>query len=338
MGGVTASDLRTLPKVELHVHLEGSISAATAIRLAERHGEDPEQALVLEDRGYAPRFRDFDHFVATFVATAKQVRRPEDLETVAAAFARSQAAQNVLYTEATFTALDMVSNGWDPAAMWEAVRRGFAVAPEVTIGLIVDAVRDAGVEHAERTVALVEAADAPVVGFGLAGIEGSVPEREFRILRDAADRLDLGLAVHAGENGTPENIRGALDDLGADRIGHGVAVMQDPALLRRLADDGVPFEVCPSSNVRLGIFESLEEHPFPQMWRAGLNVVVGSDDPPFFSTTLTDELGHAVRLADLGRGDLAELQRRAARAAFTSEEQRKELIAAIDAWEEGTAP
>lgn len=335
MAVVTAADLRSLPKVELHVHLEGSIAADTAIRLAERHGEDPRQALVLEEGRYAARFRDFEHFVATFVATARQVRRPEDLRTVSAAFARSQAAQNVRYTEATFTAVSLADNGWEPAAMWQAIREGFAVAPDVRIGLIIDAVRDAGVAHAERTVELVEGADAPIVGLGLAGIEGSVPEREFTILRDAADRLGLGLAVHAGENGTPDNIRAALDDLGADRIGHGVAVMQDRELMRRLADEGVPVEVCPSSNVRLGIFDSLEAHPFPEMWRAGLNVLVNSDDPPFFSTTLTDELAHAARLAGLQRDDLAELQRRAARAAFTTPEHRQQLVDAVDAWQEG---
>lgn len=334
MTAVTAADLRSLPKVELHVHLEGSISAETAIRLAERHGEDPAQALVLEGRAYAPRFRDFTHFVDTFVATAKQVRRPEDLQTVAAAFARGQAEQNVLYTEATFTAASLVSNGWDPAAMWEAVRAGFAAAPEVDIRLIVDAVRDEGVAHAERTVALVEAADAPIAGLGLAGIEGSVPEGDFAVLREAADRLGIGLAVHAGENGTPDNVRAALDDLGADRIGHGVAVMQDRELVQRLAAEGVPLEVCPTSNVRLGIFDSLEQHPFPEMWRAGLNVVVNSDDPPFFSTSLTEELEHASRLAGLERRDLAELQRRAARAAFLPAERRQRLIDAVDAWEE----
>lgn len=337
MAAVTAADLRSLPKIELHVHLEGSISAETAIRLAERHGEDPATVLHLEDRAYAPRFRSFTHFVDTFVATAKQVRRPEDLQTVAAAFARGQAEQNILYTEATFTALSLVDNGWDPAAMWQAVRDGFATEPEVEIALIVDSVRDAGVVHAERTVELVEAADAPIVGLGLAGIEGSAPEADFAVLREAADRLGLGLAVHAGETGTPANVRGALDDLGADRIGHGVAVMQDRRLLQRLADEGVPIEVCPSSNVRLGIFDTLEQHPFPEMWRAGLNVLVNSDDPPFFSTSLTEELDHGVRLAGLERADLAELQRRAARAAFAPAERRQRLIDAIDAWEESPA-
>jgi aminodeoxyfutalosine deaminase len=117
----------------------------------------------------------------------------------------------------------------------------------------------------------------------------------------------------------------ALDDLGADRIGHGVASVRDEALVKRLARDGIPVEVCPSSNVSLGIFESLDAHPFPELWRSGVNVTVNSDDPPFFSTTLARELGHAARLAMLTRNDVLELQRRAARAAFAPPDERSRL-------------
>lgn len=321
--------LADLTKIELHVHLEGSIRAETAIELARRHGEDPAAVLELEGDTYPAPFRDFEHFVATFVATSKQVRRPEDLAKVAADFAREQARQGVLYTEATFTAYTLVANGWDPSEMWAAVREGLAQVADTTVRLIVDVPRDAGVAAAERTVELVEAADAPICGLGLTGIEGSVPERDFRILREAADRLGLGLAVHAGETGTPDNIRAALDELGAERIGHGIASVRDDALLERLAAERVPVEVCPSSNVSLGIVPDLQAHPLPRMAAAGLEVVVNSDDPPFFSTTLTDELRHSARLLDLDIEGLRELQRRAARAAFVDDAERERLLAAI---------
>ena len=117
------------------------------------------------------------------------------------------------------------------------------------------------------------------------------------MLREAADTLGLGLAAHAGETGGPEQVWAALDDLGADRIGHGVASARDAALVERLARDGIPVEVCPSSNVSVGIFDSLEDHPFPDMWRAGVNVTINSDDPPFFTTTLAQELSRAAHLA-----------------------------------------
>ncbi|MBW3619879.1 MAG: adenosine deaminase [Actinobacteria bacterium] len=334
---LSADSLASLPKVELHVHLEGSIRAGTAIELAERHGEDPQAVLVLEDGRYPRRFRSFLHFVDTYLATSRQLRDPADLRTAAADFARAQAAQHVRYTEATFTAVTHVRNGMEPRAMWEAVSEGFASVAETEVRLIVDAVRNLGREHAEETVALVEDAladGAPIAGLGLAGIEGSAPETELTVLRSAADRLGLGLAVHAGETGSADDVRRALDVLGADRIGHGIAVVGDPALVERLVREGVPLEVCPSSNVSLGIVEDLEEHPFARMWHAGLAVTVNSDDPPFFSTTLTDELGHAARLAGLGRPDVAELQRRAARAAFLSPDRRDALLGEIDAWEQ----
>jgi aminodeoxyfutalosine deaminase len=324
--------LARLPKVELHVHLEGTISAAIAAELAARHGTGIEP-LGLENGDYPRRYRDFDHFVKVFLAASHQVRTPDDLSTIGAAFARAQAAQGVRWSEATFTAVTLARAGLDPAAMWRALVDGFAEVPATAIGLIVDTPRDLGVDAAEQTVAMVSIADAPIVALGLTGIEGSVPEAEFVGLRRAADTLGIGLVVHAGETGTPDNIRAALDDLGADRIGHGIAAARDPALVDRLVRDGTVLEVCPSSNVSLGLVADLDAHPLPALYDAGVQVTVNSDDPPFFSTTLTDELRHAVRLCGLDRAGLAGLERRAAEASFAPAALRTEILAAIAAWE-----
>ena len=322
----------TLPKVELHVHLEGTIAADTAMALARRHGEDPTAVVPLEDGDYPTRFRDFEHFVELYLAVSAQIRSPDDLAVIAAAFARQQAEQGVRYSEATFTATTHVRHGMDPGPMWQALRDGFAEVPETRVGLIVDAVRNLGPRNAEETIRLVEAADAPIVAFGLAGIETSRPVGEFTMLRDAADRLGLGLVVHAGETGPPSEVIGALDVLGADRIGHGIAVLQDPAALDRVVRDQTVLEVCPTSNVVIGVVPDLDSHPFPALWAAGAAVTVNSDDPPFFGTTLTEELGHAARLADLGPADLVTLQRRAVDASFLDAAGKAEVHAAIDAW------
>jgi adenosine deaminase len=331
--------LAALPKVELHVHLEGSVAAETAVALARSHGEDPAAVLELEDGAYPRRFRDFDHFVATFLATSGLVRTPDDLATIAAAFARGQAAQHVRWTEATFTALTLTRQGMEPRAMFQALADGFAEAPDARIGLIVDSIRNLGVEASHRTLELVETYgdEAPIVGLGLTGVEGSFPERDFVHLRAAADRLGLGLAVHAGETGSPDDVRAALDDLGADRIGHGIAAVKDAELLARLVRDGTPLEVCPSSNVTLALVSSLDVHPLAELWEAGANVTVNSDDPPFFGTTLTAELDHARRLCGLERRDLAELQRRAVRASFAPAPFRSEVLAQVDAWAAGSS-
>jgi adenosine deaminase len=167
----------------------------------------------------------------------------------------------------------------------------------------------------------------------LTGTEGAVPEAAFVALREAADRLELGLTVHAGESGGPANVVAALDTLGADRIGHGIASVEDPALVERLVRERVPLEVCPTSNVRLGLADDLDAHPIVELLQAGVRVVVGSDDPPFFRTTLTDELAHVVRLAGLTRRDLAGLQRRAVEVSFAPAGLRTSLLQRIDAWD-----
>ncbi len=322
--------LGRLPKIELHVHLEGTISAATAATLARNHGIDP--STLPFGAGYPARFDSFQHFVDTYLGVSALLKTPDDLSEVAAAFARTQEAQNILYTEVTFTALTHVDNGMEPRAMWSALNDGFSSSSS-EIRLIIDAVRNMGAEHGRRTVELVEDADADICALGLTGIEGSVPERDFSMLTEGADKLDLGLTIHAGETKGPDVVAAALDDLGARRIGHGVGSMPDDALVERLIADQVPVEVCPTSNVVLGVYPSMDEHPFPEMYSRGMNVTVNSDDPPFFSTTLTDELRNAVQIAGLSAADLAELQRRAARAAFCPPATRDRLLGRIDEWE-----
>lgn len=327
-------DITTIPKAELHVHLGGAISESTALTLARRHGEaDPAAALQLVDGRYPGRYPEFQGFLEAYMLANQFVRTPDDLELVAADFARAQAAQNIAYSEAIFTAMIYVRNGMDPAAMWAALRRGLAAGGrDTSIVLVVDAIRDFGRAEAQATIELVEDADAPIVGLCLTGIEATEPIENLVILRDAATRLGLGFQVHAGEMGPPESIRDALDVLHADRIGHGVQAIRDPELLERLIRDQVPLDVCPSSNVGISLFRTLEEHPIGEFWRRGVNMTISSDDPPFFGTTLTDELRHVVHVAGLSRHDLAELQRRAVRVSFADAATKADVLARIDAW------
>ena len=330
------ADIVSIPKVELHVHLNGSISEATASELARRHGEDPAEALGLVDGRYPGPYADFGGFLKAYMRANSFVRTPDDLELVAADFARSQAAQRVAYSEAIFTAMILVRNGMEPVAMWAAIRRGFAVVgPETRIALVVDAIRDLGRAEADATIRLVEEADAPIVGLCLTGVDSTEPIEVFRVLRDASIRLGLGFEVHAGEMGPPSSMVEAIDVLGADRIGHGVAAIRDQGLLERLVLEQVPLDVCPSSNVGIGLYPTLEAHPVATYWRVGANMTISSDDPPFFATTLTDELRHVVRLAGLTRDDLLELQRRAVRNSFAPAGTKADLFAALDAWAAG---
>jgi adenosine deaminase len=334
-GTATEHDIRSIPKVELHVHLGGSVTEATAIELARRHGLDPAAVLPLRHGRYPSAYPDFPSFLRTLMAINDLVRTRDDMETIAAAFARAQEAQGIVYSEVIVTGLSHVRAGLDPRELWAGLMAGFAAgASDARVAIIVDAIRDFGPSELEATLSLIEAADAPIVGVGLTGIEGTHPIEEFAFIRREADRLGLGVEVHAGEMGPPESIAASLDVLGADRIGHGVAAIRDPALLERLIRDQVPLDVCPTSNVMIGLFPSLEAHPVRDLWEAGVNLTISSDDPPIMGVTLIDELRHVVRLAGLTRADLAELQRRAARAAFLPQDERLGLVARIDAWED----
>jgi adenosine deaminase len=196
-----------VPKVELHVHLNDAITEATASVLARRHGADPATALRLVDGQYPRSYSGLESFLGTYLATNQFVRTPDDLELVAAEFARSQAAQNVSCSEALFTAMIYVRNGMEPAAMWAALRQGLeAAGPTTRVALVVDAIRDFGRSEAEAPLRLVESADAPIVGLGLTGIEGTVPVEEFVEFRQETRRLGLGFTVHAGEMGPPASI------------------------------------------------------------------------------------------------------------------------------------
>lgn len=324
--------VRALPKVELHVHFGGTITGATAIELARRHGGDPATDLPLVDGEYAGRWEGFERWLEAYLASNAFVRTPEDLELVARRFAEGQAAQGIAWSEVIFTAMIYVRNGMDPAAMWTALRRGLEVGGGDTarIGVVVDVIRDFGKAEADATIALLDDADAPIVGLCLTGIEGTVPTTEFVGLRDEARRRGLGLEIHAGEMGPPSSVVEALDVLGADRIGHGVAAVQVPELVDRLVRDQVVLDVCPSSNVGIGLFPSLEAHPVGALIAAGANVTVSSDDPPFFRITLSQELVDVARAAGLDARGVVDLQRRAARAAFVPAAEREALERRIE--------
>ena len=217
--------------------------------------------------------------------------------------------------------------------MWRALRRGLAAGgPDTRIALVVDAIRDLGRAEAEATIRLVEEADAPIAGLCLTGVDSDEPIESFGVLREASDRLGLGFEVHAGEMGPPSSIVEAIDVLHADRIGHGVAAIYDDGLLDRLVRDQVALDVCPSSNVRISLFASLDAHPVTTFWERGVNMTISSDDPPFFATTLTDELRHVVRLAGLTRDDLVTLQRRAIVNAIATPALKAALLAELDGW------
>lgn len=318
--------LLRIPKVELHVHLEGAMRPAVLMELARRNGiELPARDEAGLKRWF--RFTDFEHFVQVYLACSRALRRPEDFQLLTLDFLAEQAYQNIVYTEAHFTIATHLANGGNGdeilAAMAEAIAEGER-RYGVKLALIPDIVRNVGIEPADQTLewALAGAKRGIVVALGLSGSENRFPSEPFRPHFDAAKREGLRRVAHAGEHAGPESIRSVLDVCGAERIGHGVRAVEDPALMEELRDRQIPLEVCPTSNLCLGVAPDLASHPFDQLYRAGLTLSVSSDDPAFFNTNLTREYLKLHQTFGYSTAELAGLAYGALRQAFLSEADR----------------
>jgi aminodeoxyfutalosine deaminase len=287
------------PKIELHVHLEGTVRAPSLLRIARRNAcELP--ATTEEELAALYEFRDFDHFIELWIMTTHAIRTETDFREVVVDYAREAAAHGAVYVEGIFTPAERVRTG----ASWDEVFTGFCDgvdAAEAETGVVVRLTPDiprgfpveAGLETARYAM---KYADRGVVGLGLGGLEAQFPPEPyadaFRLAKDAG----LGSVPHAGEVAGPASIRGALDALGADRLRHGIRAVEDPALVRELADRCIVCDVCPVSNVRLRAVESIDAHPLPRLLAAGVPCSISTDDPAMFATDLTQDYEAAAGL------------------------------------------
>lgn len=325
--GALAEFLRLMPKVELHVHLEGSMRPSTLLALAEKRGVDL-PAGDEEGLGRWFCFRDFEHFVEVYVTCSKVLREPEDFERLALDFLEEQAAQNVVLSEAHFTISTHVAHGADPQGVMDALESAVRQGRKrwgIELKLIPDVVRNMPVDRADVTLewALAGRGRGLVVAMGLSGLEASHPNEPFVPHFEAAAREGLHRVAHAGEHAGPESVRSALELVGAERIGHGVRAVEDPQLVAELVRRRVPLEVCPTSNLCLKVFDRMERHSFDELYRAGVPVSINSDDPPFFNTTLSHEYLRLARTFGYGPAELAGLSLAALHHAFLTEPERQ---------------
>ncbi|SRR5205823_3429025 len=293
----------SLPKAELHLHLEGSIQPATACILMARQGVQATEQEVR--RRYT--FGNFQEFLEAFKWITSLLRDPQDYALVATDLAEHLLTQNVVYAEVTLSVGVMLLRKQRPEVNFEALLR--ATEPFERRGLrlrwVFDAVRQFG---AEAAMAVVEAARScgsnTVVAFGIGGDELQVPTAEFRGVYDRASELGFHRLMHAGEVGGPEKIREAIELLRVERIGHGIAAIQDPSLMDLLAERKIPLELCPQSNLRTGALArqlarhpvQIEDHPLPVFFRHEIPVVLSTDDPALFDTNLRSEYAHAAHM------------------------------------------
>jgi aminodeoxyfutalosine deaminase len=284
----------TYPKIELHVHLEGTVRPETLLQIARRNGYalpvdsvDGLQALY--------EYRDFEHFIEIFMLTSSALERAEDFQQIIVEYAEEAVAHGAVYLEAIFSL--GLWRGLDSDAVFSGVCDGAAEARErygIEIRLTPDIARVYSLDEAFETVRYaVKYRDRGVVGVGLGGPEAEHPPEPYAPAFELARSEGLASVPHAGEHAGPSSIRGALDALGARRIRHGIRAIEDPALLHELADRRVVLDVCPISNVCTRAVLSLGEHPLPKLVAAGAVCSISTDDPAMFGTDLSRDYAAA---------------------------------------------
>ena len=325
--------LRGLPKAELHLHLEGSITPATLVELSARN--DP-QPLMLAAAQQVYRYTDFPSFLLSFKAVTERLHSAADYETIAYNMLRDLAAQGIRHAEVYisigilyhFARLDVDEV---MAAVERARERG-----ERDFGIsllwIVDAVRHFGITECARVfakAAKLQQQYPSVVGIGIGGDEARGPAQEFRELYAEAKAAGLRLTCHAGESTGPQSVWAALN-LGAERIGHALTAEQDDDLIAVLAERQVPLELNITSNLRTGCCAALAEHPVKRYFEEGLMITLNSDDPPFFGATLLDEYRLAHHEFEFTLEQLRELAANSIEASFLAPERKLALLREVE--------
>lgn len=319
--------IAALPKAELHLHLEGSIRPELAKMLASRCGVEISTEEVRQRYAY----KDFTEFIETFKWVTSYLRTPETFGLLAADVCELLLQQNVVYAEITLSVGIMILRGQDPQRNFEALlattepyeKRG------LHINWVFDAVRQFGADAAMEVVEWAHKCNsARIVAFGIGGDELSLPTKALQGVYERAAEYGMHRLIHAGEIGGPEKIREAVELLGAERIGHGIGAIHDRDLMDMLKERGITLEVCPVSNVRTGALErqmgpgtELAKHPFPKLLRHGIPVVLSTDDPAMFHTSLVEEYEH-VQAMGVGEQELERVVKQGFESAFLSAEEK----------------
>jgi adenosine deaminase len=316
-------------KAELHCHIEGAAAPELVIRQAQKYGADASP--YVRDGSFV--WSDFTTFLEAYDFAANLFRSEDDFARLADHYLTSLARDGAIYSEVFISPDHAEKSGLSPLAYANAIGEGMSRAKAKTgieARMIVIGIRHFGVERVEATARFAARCKHPLVtGFGMAGEErfGDVEDyvRAFEIAREAG----LGITIHAGELAGWESVAAAMDHIRPARIGHGVRAIENPELVRKIAERGIVLECCPGSNVALGLFASFAEHPFSRLRAAGCKVTLNSDDPPYFATSLKREYDMAAENFGLSERDLTAITRTAVEAAFVDKATKAALLARL---------
>ncbi len=319
-----------LPKVELHIHLEGAIPHGALFDLIQKYGGDPS---IPGATALARRFesKNFAQFIEAWQWKNQFLREYEDFTRIAEITAGDMAKQNIRYAEMFFSPSLFVRQGLDVQELTHAVRTGLSKVPQIEVSLIADLVRDYGPESEMTTLKRLDEVRAEgVIGIGIGGSEHEFPPEPFRPLFEEARRMGFHINAHAGEAEGPESVWEAIRHLQVERIGHATRAREDPGLLDYLYEHRIPLELCPGSNVRTGVVHSIKGHPVRDYFERGLLISVNTDDPMMFGTSLEKEYESLVDECAFTREDICSLILLGIESSWLPEDRKKRLAACFE--------
>lgn len=330
-GGTQRDWFDTVPKIELHIHLEGAIPLPAFWELVGKYG-GRDEVPTLADLEARFRYRDFPHFLDVWMWQLGFLRELEDFTFIAEAVARHLRDQNVRYAEAFYSPPDFASRGLRIPDITAAVRAGLDRVNGIRIALVADLVRNYGPEQGARSLdALAEVRDLGVIGIGIGGSEHDCPPEPFAAVYERARALGFRTSAHAGEGAGAASIWGAVRALRVDRVGHGTRATEDADLVAYLAEQRLPLEMCPLSNVRTAVVPDLAAHPIRRFMDQGLLVTVNTDDPTLFQTSLAHEYRELTRVHGFTRAEIRTLIDNAVEASWLSPGDKQALRATLAA-------
>ena len=324
--------IRGMPKTELHMHLEGSLEPEVLIHLGERNKRQLRWKTAEELRS-AYEFQDLESFLDLYYEGCQVLIKEADFYEMTRAYLRNAHAENVIRAEVFLGPQSFTSKGVDIAAVLDGALSAMDDAKDedgISCGLIVTAQRHRTEQDALNLLEQVRPWFGRILGIGMGGAEKGNPPSKFRHFFRACRREGLRITIHAGEEGPASYVREAVELLGVDRVDHGVSCIDDPALMREMADIKIPITVCPISNLRLKGVPSLSVHPLKKLMDAGLHVTVNSDDPSYFRGYVSENLVESQRALGLTAEEIVSLVRNGFTAAFVSPAKRAAALAKVD--------
>ena len=327
--------IRVMPKVELHLHLEGAFTFEFLFDLIQKYG-DEDNINSIVDLQNKFEFVDFNHLIQTWFWKNKFYRTPDDFKESTYETVKNLSSQNVIYAEVFFSPWDFTSNNLNVESITEATIEGIKNAERdfpIKCSLITDIVRNHGAGTAiNRLNKITPYLNNGITGIGLGGDEFNYPASDFKNVFMEAKRRGFRLTAHAGEADGPQSIWSSLIDLQVERIGHGVRAVEDPLLVDYLLGKNIPLEVCITSNLKTKVFQSVNDHPFKYFFEKGLRVTINSDDPPMFGSNITDEFELIHKEFNYSENEISKLTKTAIDVSFLSESEKKIHLQQIDSF------